>query len=339
MHKVFAIEPDVLWDPEVFGFLRGKFGPRFGRLIGRLPKKWKKEVEAGRNRITPRHAAKLGKWLYEDVARAGFVSLRHDPRFQNMDLAATASLGDDCRWVDRASSVIEQLDYVIATDGLDGPKWIRVDDTDEYREHAKLEDGGCKSDSIPRTGCAYWSAMQPFVAGCERFKWIDYIFDNSQDRFIRPLEIFVQELMNISDKRFEIEIHTAKYRRIHNQRREVIRSEDFMDWCSGLEHLVSCGRVKISVWFWSKKNRKEMQKRGSPVQKMHPRYILCEAGGVRIDVGLDDDVDKRGRARTKTPCDLLSLEQTREVWRNFSLGSEEYCIDQSEDIWEILAEA
>jgi hypothetical protein len=125
---------------------------------------------------------------------------------------------------------------------------------------------------------------------------VDPRFDACEPRFCRPFGSFVGVHANWK----RLELHTA--------RREPFRCD-----VQETNHRHKLGRVvpsgcKLTVCFWP----------GLPEgERMHPRFVLTERGGVHFDYGLDE-----GQSPGDTTLvSLLEHEVFRELWSDYQPSS------------------
>ncbi len=123
-------------------------------------------------------------------------------------------------------------------------------------------------------------------------KLVDRNFDPSLKRWQRPFKAFVCA----HNQWKSLELHSALP---PNCIREAVAA----NYRRGLERCLPAG-FTLGVFLWP----------GIPNQdKMHPRFVLTERGGIYYDYGLDDS---EGRAET-TLVTLLEHEAFLKQWQDF----------------------
>lgn len=262
MIAVFGVEPEVMAHWQHFQKFYKDFGVDQRRLIARYPKKWK-AIVCGR----ARELVHLGKNSEMQAARMVERLAGDGFRFKFCKVPC-ADYGPDRDWLTNAVEHQPPFDAILATNG--GPSDARVGVADEmlmdeppfHRE---------REITIPRTAEAIVATTERLTAHARQIVLVEPHFNPVEPRFTRTLIRLIEALQARGVRPERLELHRTKPEdfRADVQQRNYQRALE-VDLPKGWT---------LDVCFWA----------GSfPEDAQHPRFILTELGGVRIDWGLDE---------------------------------------------------
>ncbi|MEO7317539.1 MAG: hypothetical protein ABIZ56_00975 [Chthoniobacteraceae bacterium] len=262
MIAVFGVEPEVMAHWRHFQKFYKDFGVEQRRLIARYPEEWEDFVSK-----RARELVKLGHNKEMQVARMVEKLAGHGSRFRFCKVPCT-DYKPDRDWLTNAVAHQPPFDAIVAAKG--GPIDARVGVADEvlmdeppfHRERDVV---------IPRTAVAIVSTVERLLAAATEIVLVEPHFNPVEPRFALPFIRVIETLQARGGMPKRIELHTAKPRVfLHNIQESNYRHAFEVDLPTGW---------RLDVCFWA----------GSfPEDAQHPRFILTELGGVRIDWGLDE---------------------------------------------------
>lgn len=275
----FALDPGVLNNFQTIRYFLEKFGIHHGRLISRFPAKWKKLV-------------------YECCASCGDIERK---KIEESLVAVDAKLVNSNRsfdgnlpWLNNAENQhnIKPFHAIISSSNPRNVSVILI--ADNLTETNTLW-------NVPREKVVSRKAkdlakyVQPLLQIASEVLFVDPHFDPSEPRYRNILSHFVQSI-NINMTR-RIEYHLGN----------KIRKDHFQDTCSKyIPDILPKGlEVKFIRW-----------ERIEGCDALHPRYILTDKGGVRIERGLDE-----GRDGEFTDVSLLDWNVYAQRWKEYQLAT------------------
>jgi len=264
MIKEFAIEPDVIANWENFRLLFPDFGVGKGRMIARYPKDWSKDVQSLINRLQAESrlgsvkAASMLSRIFADKHK--FVPARRD--FDpGMDWLRNAE-------APRHKGVNQPFDAIIADKNpRNCPNVLGVDDLDKEDPRYKTR----VQQKVPRTAADIAGCAKLLLSVCEEVQIVEPHFDPNESRFRETVLEILEVRANAPQQLKKFEIHTTKPT-------QFIRHVQEDHYRRNLQkHLPE--KSTLRVFFWSQKPRCE---------KLHPRFLLTEFGGIQFDYGIDE---------------------------------------------------
>lgn len=271
MIKEFAIEPEVIANQEHFRLLFPDFGVGKGRLIARYPKTWGQDVQTLINRLqtearlAPVKANAMLSQIYADKHK--FLPARRDFD-KSKDWLRNAESP-------RQNGTSRPFDAIIANKNPRNCQAVLgIDDLDKEDPRYKTK----VQQKIPRTATHIAGCARLLLAVCEEIQIVDPHFDPNESRFQETVIEILAMRANAPQQLKRFEIHTTK-------RIPFIRQVQEDHYRRNLEkHLPE--RTNLRVFFWSRKPGGE---------KLHPRFLLTEFGGLQFDYGIDEwqDADER----------------------------------------------
>ena len=254
----FAVEPEVMATWNHFRVLWEDFGVSQGRFLVEYPGNWRKRVYALAEKLSaPIRANAICSKLGDREQRhrlAGARGRSFDESRGGWIENATANHGTDgaFRAIVARSHVAGRPD-VIAADDLerDAPPW-----------KVERQDKAC-----PRHATEMCRRVGALLRHSQELVLVDRNFDACEPRFTRPFEAFA----GLRPDWRRLELHTARPE-------PFLRGVQEANYRRNLELSVPAG-VTLTVCFWP----------GLPDgERMHPRFVLTERGGVHFDYGLDE---------------------------------------------------
>jgi hypothetical protein len=308
MIKEIALDPCLFaqWGHHLA--LRDAFGVEKGRVISAFPKKWRGHVREEVNRLEaagqlgPVKAKSLLAWL--DVP-AGSRDHRMVVNKANYDSNKAWHLNAEDAW--------RSFDAILSVKEIDVANAILADDDQEYLRDPKLSaDIQC---TIQRQRGPMVECVWPLLRDSKMVKLIEPHFNPNKPRFRNVLEALLDRLHTEGASIREIELHV---RHPEDRASNDLDPPSFTipELRSKLSPLLRTDwGLRIHLW-----------KRGR--EKMHPRYLLTDRGGIQIDHGWDE-----GEHPTETTPVLL-LTQTRwaQEMARYQLGSADFKITPESDV-------
>ena len=255
----FAIEPEVMGSWENFRLLFPDFGVEHGRLIARYPKDWAKEVEALVSRlaaefkIQPIRAKTIVERIYAD--RHKFVPARRD-------------YDRSKEWLQNAETVRPKFDAVVAgSNPRHAPGVLDITDLDKEDVRYKAR----TQSKVPRSANHLAQCAQLLLSVCEEIQLVDQNFDATKARFTETIRSILEVRADAPQQLRRFEIHTRKAKPFSADVQHAHFRRAFQS--------VLPTNTKLRVFFWDHAEQGE---------RMHPRFLLTEFGGLQYDYGLDE---------------------------------------------------
>ncbi len=254
----FAVEPEVMATWGHFRVLWDDFGASQGRFLVEYPGNWRKRVY------------ELAGQLSAPVKANAICSRLSDPGQRHRLVGPGGRTFDPQRegWIENAladHSSRGSFRAIVAHRGVEGRSdVIAAEDLERDARPWKVErqDKAC-----PRCAREMYQRVGSLLCHSRELVLVDPHFDPSEPRFAQPFQAFVDcrrdwrrlELHTSRPNPFSLEVQEGKYRR-------------------RLEEAVPAG-VSLTVCFWRELPNGE---------RMHPRFVMTERGGVHFDYGLDE---------------------------------------------------
>ena len=292
MLKEFALEPEAVSRWESLRYFADRFGTAQGRLISQYPQTWLRDVWDQCAEETPLRRQRFQATL--DMLRSRLIKT-------GRPYSASRS------WLQNAMDAhrAEPFSAIIAATGNHQPEVLCADEITDQTALWKVEPSG----KCSRSARELAALVAPLLRLSTKIRFIDQHFKCTA-RYCRPLAEFLQ-LAFSGKKPDAIEYH--------------VNADDSADsFRSGLERqqwfLKIPGNEHVTFRRWRCIDGGE---------NLHPRYILTNRGGVRIDYGLDE-----GDQGETTDWNLMTDEHREERFRQFDRNSP--CF-QLVDEWQVTA--
>ncbi|MAT56337.1 MAG: hypothetical protein CMF23_00035 [Ignavibacteriae bacterium] len=255
MIKEYALDPQVMASWDNFRFFSSQFGCQYGRMISKFPSGWKRivfELCQNNHGISEIQLKKIEVNLYQREFDRKFVKNSRD--YVN-------SLG----WIENAlrSNQNKPFHAIISSEVRESVQL--VDDIDDSNEKWKVDIGL----PVPRTANHFVKVFTPFFLLANDIIFVEPHFDPHTSKWYRAFRIYFRKLFENGKRYRKIELHTsAKMTPKIFADEFIIKFEQFFTENYG-----------IHVYLWERIDNNE---------NFHPRYLLTEVGGLRIDYGFDD---------------------------------------------------
>jgi hypothetical protein len=258
MIKEFAIEPKVIATWRHFQLLWNDFGVAKGRLISRFPKTWNRQVyELAQelNSNQPVHALSICERIRQGATKIIPSRREFDP---------------EASWLANATGQMKVRPFhaIVAQDNPTGHSSVLVADELD-REHPLYRvETDCK---VPRTAEALAQCAALVLSVCEEVQFVDPHFDVFRRRFRETFAEILTRCRAAPQRLRVCEIHTRRPADFDQKTQAAVFRQHF-------QKELPAG-VMLRVHFWSERAGGE---------KMHPRFLLTELGGLKFDYGLDE---------------------------------------------------
>lgn len=274
----FAVEPKSLacWNP--LWLALEQFGIHHGRMISRFPKRWERMVWDLLNQCPQKQ-----RWMLEERLR----------RLKRKMIATGREFDPAKDWLANAEGAHAILPFraiICAENALAAAHVLTGEQLHEDNQLWKVARECC----VPRQAVDMAKCVAPVLSLADEVLFVDPHFRPEQ-RFTEPLAEFLTAAHCRKRQLKRIEYHVA-----------------WVDWWSNfcnecerwLPHRIPVG-LELRIVAWRERPRGE---------KLHPRYILTNVGGVRFEVGLDS-------GDSGQTCDVSLLDQDLYLkrWADFQL--------------------
>jgi hypothetical protein len=304
MLKKFALDPELFADFSHFSALRDKFGFAQGRLISRFPAKWKAMVREAckraieENRLNPARANTIMNWM----AGAG----QNDRR-----MVASATMYDgNTGWLENAVANQSHFDCLLSPVAIEGEKWVHADDDQNYVDDPRFASAGQRN--IKRTASGILACIRPLVDLSMQIRIIEPHFDPVERRFRRPL-IELIDYLSAAKRRICVELHVLRLDK-HDQDR--FTPATVRNYRGHIDPELPTG-IQLKIFFWA-----------HAAQRMHPRYLLTDRGGIKLDFGWDEAESPDEEA----PAIRMEEALWREESAKYVVGSGAFTLDPTRHI-------
>ncbi|MBI5016763.1 MAG: hypothetical protein HZB55_14920 [Deltaproteobacteria bacterium] len=278
----YALDPQLLANPKDFRYFFEKFGVARGRLIARLPSRWRKAVldvieASGDWKQVEKHAIKERILHLEKNAVVARAHEWSEPGWLKNVLAEHAR--KPFRAILAAGEAVDHPDLLRGevVYEMDDPRWFVETST-----------------SIDRTAQAMAACGTLLLRAAREVVFVDRNFRPDKPQWRAPLRAFLCCLADRPDLRH---IRRAEYH-THNEPRNRRPGFSAEDYQQELRSVVPDG-VQLGIVAW-------------PWETLHNRYILTDIGGIQFGWGLDEAPGKRDQTN------LLSESVWRELWSHHS---------------------
>lgn len=311
MIKEIALDPCLFAQWPHHLALREAFGVEKGRVISAFPKKWKGFVRDEVNRL-------IADGLIGDTKGKSILAWLTVP-FGTTDarMVSCAALYDGNKpWHINATTHWQAFDAILSHREIGAENALIADDDHEYLRDPKFSADTQRTiqrKRQPIVECA-WQLLRD----SKMVRLIEPHFNPHKPRFRDVLEALLDRLHKEGSSIREIELHVK-----HPNDKDPQDPTPPIFTASELKGKLSPllrSHWKLRVHLWT---------RGR--EKMHPRYLLTDRGGIQIDHGWDE-----GEYDTETtPILLLSRVRWEQEMARYQLGSADFFIDAKTDVIEI----
>lgn len=282
----YALDPVVLSNWHSFRYFYEKFGVAHGRLISRFPKKWKRMV-------------------YEACGGCGDIERKRiEEKLRDIDamlLPTGRSYDVNLPWLNNAE-VQHRLQPFHAIIANENPR--KVDEiliADEIEENMPLWKVS-REIPVPRKAADLAKCLATLLQNSTEILFIDPHFRPYESRYKNALRHFVEVAFANNRKFKRIEYHLEE-----NPDATAVFFE--RECCDKIPAIVPHG-IEIIFIRWKQRDGGE---------SLHPRYVLTDHGGVRIEHGLDE-----GNEGETTDISLLDEALYRQRWKDFQKATAAY---------------
>jgi len=257
----FAVDPVALNNWQDFRYLVENFGVDRGRLISRFPQKWRKMV----------HEACQYNYDCGKISTMQLHSITERLNdINNKVIKLNRTYNSEKKWLQNAEEQhsIKEFRAIVSIRNPNGQSYIlsasEIDETNPLWDVPRERVIQRKSEKI--AACA-----KTLLIASKKILVIDPHFDPTLNRFTRTFSYLVDyAFKNSTPQRLELHVE-------HKDRSPSF--EMWRDRCQeGLSQIVPKGHV-LKIVRWNER---------ATGDKMHPRYVLTEIGGIRYDYGLDE---------------------------------------------------
>ena len=282
MIKEFAVDPEAVSIWERFRYVTEKFGVDQGRVISRFPKSWASEVEKVMDDTSFLSRKRLIEALNELRKGRGNVLVSFRRQYDRGH-----------PWHVNAIREHESRPFfaLVVKEGLQESNTVIAIEAAEGKDFAASREVVAR-----RTASKLAAAVGPLIQISREIIFVDPYFRPDELRWRKPLKAFLAEAIAGGRVPKRCEFHLMKYEHL---------LEDFGQFKSECEkklpEFIPRGLcLKLVRWH-------QIDDQGpEPGEHLHPRYILTDVGGVRVDSGLDE-----GEGKETTDISLL----TEELWK------------------------
>jgi hypothetical protein len=275
----YALDPSVLHNFDKVRYFLEKFGVYHGRLISRFPRKWKRMV-------------------YEACAACGDIEKKRiEVSLISADfkLMKTGRLYDDSlAWLINAEKQHSAKPFHAIISNSNPRNISDVLIADAVSEESTPLLRVKREDCVSRSAEILAKMVQPLLQISAEVLFIDPHFDPTKERFRRTLSLFLMAL-NGNEKVRRIEYHLG----------DDLGEPYFKTEC--MRHISRILPKNRAITFVRWK-----QFETNPGDQLHPRYVLTDLGGIRIDVGLDE-----GEEGETTDISLLDWTLYQQRWKDY----------------------
>jgi len=287
----FAVEPEAVNSWERVRYIVDSLGVPKGRLLARLPNKWRRRVT---HICKERHLA--GEIEGTDFLRLVEALKKAEDSFWDAGPERVNDPG--VSWVENAVNAHRLRPFrAIVTAEAPGQCAVclpisEITDAPACLWHV------CAEVEVPRTAKAIAECVEPLLRNSTKLMLVDYqLFHNHVDGFLRVLRALLLKTPGC--------ITSVQY---HTQYRAGRPDQLFEGICmqQAASFIPSSCTVEFTRW---------SQQPGG--KQLHRRFLLTDRGGIALDPGLDDSQEPGDR----TTLTLLPAERHRVIWADFQSGA------------------
>lgn len=305
MIKEIALDPCVFAQWPHHLALRDSFGVEKGRVISAFSKKWRGLVREEVRRLEAEGA--IGP------VKARTILQRLDVPPACWMVTTKAGYDGNKGWHLNAADAWQSFDAIVSSKEIESPNAIFADEDQDYLNDPRF--GAETQRTIQRRRGPIVDCVWPLLRHSTVVKLVEPHFNPNKPRFRNVLDTLLDRLHSEGSGIRKIELHV---RHPEDQRPDDSDAPRFTipDLRKHLRPLVRSG-WSLHIHLWSRDR-----------EKMHPRYLLTDRGGIQIDHGWDE-----GQHDTETtPIMLLTRKRCEEEMARYSLGSADFKIDAAKDL-------
>ncbi len=294
----FAVDPEALINPDRCAYVLDQMGVRHGRMISEFPKfgDWLTLIR--------RACDKAG---VAGVARTRIIAKVRSAKIKIIKSDESRLYRKGLDWLENAErqDALSRFHAIVAARNPNASNRVLV--AGDFGEQTPLWNVH-RERSVPRTADALARCVAPVFRNCREILLVDYRFDPRQPRWREALGEFARVATQNGRRFARCEYHFSLASE-REENRFDLRNEDMRERCR--EDLVAVlpeAGFPLELYQW--------KRIASGGHRLHPRYILTEIGGVRIENGLD--VGKPGE---ETDVSLLDTNLWEQRWSEFQTQS------------------
>lgn len=282
----YALDPGVLRNFEKVRYYLEKFGVHRGRLISRFPKKWKKMVyEACAS--------------CRDIEKARIVE-----SLSNVDTKLISSSRDydgNVLWLENAEAqhISSPFHAIISSENPRRSETVLIDD--DLTEHNPLWNIS-REQPVLRKAEVLAACVKRLLQISTTIVFVDPHFDPKEERYQKTLRAFAEATVG------NLRLKEIKY---HLKEDDKKPSGDYFH-AQCRKYLPSLLPKNLKITFVRWRQIVNAESELPEGEKPHPRYVLTERGGFRIEQGLDEGYDGE-----TTDISLLDLPVHQQRWKDY----------------------
>lgn len=280
----FAVNPECIATMTDLTLLLRVFGFEHGAVISEFPRSWIPEV-------------KQRAQQFEEPTRSAFKD--KVDRLKAKALVRLGRLSDGTTWLDRTLASHRSRPFY----GI-----LHTHQTVDCQcfQHAINDDHfpcGLREGKALRNSVAMVSAILPLVQSSDRFTLIDPYFSPNAE-YQEFVECLVMKRREISTGKLYIDIHLE-----HDEEGEgplgPAHINNFKHWAKSLPD-----NLEINVRWWDDNKSGEL----------HPRYLITERGGARLDRGFRSPDERRANRERENDADICMMTEAfiKEIENRYS---------------------
>lgn len=308
MIKEIALDPCLFAQWPHHLALRDAFGVEKGRVISAFSKKWKGFVRDEVNRL-------IAERLIGDAKGKSILAWLTVP-FGTTDarmVNCAAPYDGTKSWHINATAHWQAFDTILSHRDIGAGNALFADDDHEYLRDPKFS--AETQLTIQRKRQRIVECAWELLRDSKIVRLIEPHFNPHKARFRDVLEALLDRLHKEGSSVREIELH-VKHPEDKDPQDPTPPIFTVLELKSKLSPLLRSD-WKLRVHLWT---------RGR--EKMHPRYLLTDRGGIQIDHGWDE-----GEQDTETtPIMLLSRARWEQEMERYKLGSADFVMDARSDV-------
>lgn len=308
MIKEIALDPCLFAQWPHHLHLRDAFGVEKGRVIAAFSRKWKGLVRDEVNRLVEQE--KIGPVKAQSVIRW----LQSPAGAPDVRVATSKAAYDGGKaWHLNAADAWKSFDAILSQHDVETPNAILADDDHEYVLDPRFSAETQRT--IPRRRGPMVDCVWPLLRDSRLVKLVEPHFNPNKKRFREVLEAMLDRLRSGGGGIPEIELHIR-----HPGDKDPHDTTPPGFTVSDLKRNLSpllCSGWSLRVHLWT---------RGR--EKMHPRYLLTDRGGIQIDHGWDE-----GEQDTETtPIHLLTRSRWEQEMARYRPDSADFRMNPATDL-------
>ncbi|MBX2990106.1 MAG: hypothetical protein KF749_02950 [Bacteroidetes bacterium] len=282
----YAIEPASISNWQDFRYVVDHCGVHNGRIIAEYPEKWKRVVyRACKKACKEIELKRIEERLHTIGDRLCKTDRHYSETLDWLANAEQAHKAEPFHAIVSYQNPRSHPNILIAKDlSEETPLW----NTPRQR-------------NVQRKAEPMAAAIGRLLQMSTEILFVDAHFDAAEERFRRPLELFLGKVARGTVQKTRIEYHLLASGNLDKAK--------FSKGCTQLLGNIIPKVLSVNFVRWK---RFEAWEQGAGGKRMHPRFILTNLGGVLVEWGLDEGPDGDN-------VDMHLLEQTqyRSHWANY----------------------